>query len=212
MTPKQIFKTAWMLIFAIISLPACDSDDDDHRPKTTIDKVIVNNEGEITFQDSLTYIVYDSLAYQIKLITNPEGADIYYSKNTTDFLKWSDEWISIDSTVKTLKFYAQGEGYRQTKVHNLDFGYGNDSLISGMLVYPNPFIDSISFGGEVKNIRGRYNYKIHNLSDEEILNETGFIAEDKFLNRVGLDSLPRSIYSIQFEFGNTKLRAKILKQ
>lgn len=212
MIVKQILKTTYIAIILAISITSCKKNDDNNYPDIMIDKVIVKNEGEFICKDSLTYIVNDTLQYQLKFTTTPENGAVYYSKNTNDFVALAAEWILVDSTFNSLRFYVKGQDDNTSGIYKINFGFGNDTLKPTLYVYPNPFDTSLNFEFSGKNIRGCYSYKIFDLKEQEVFAQNDFISEDEIQTRINLDSLPPGIYLMKFEFGNTKLIKKILKK
>lgn len=212
MIRKQFLKITLILIIFTGFMTSCDKKDDKNKINIQIDKVIVNNDGEFIFKGSIEYIVNDTLQYQVKIQTNPADADIYYSKNENDFNRLSEDWITIDSTYKYLRFYAKGQNYNETDIYKINFGFGNDSTISTVYLYPNPFVDYINFGFKSKNIRDKYCYKVLDLTGKIVLIQNDFVTEDEIERNIDLKSLSSGIYLIQFDFGNTKLISKIVKR
>ena len=210
MRKKHIFKLFGISFLIIISLVSCDKNE--NKLDVQIDKVVINDYGEFPFQDSLTFLVKDNLQYEIKIETNPRNADIYYSKNTNDFTKISGEWISIDSTFNKLRFYANGDGFIKTKISELNIGFGKDSIISNVTLYPNPCNDILYYEFESEYIRGGYYYNINNLAGKRLLAQNDFISENEIHNSINLDTVPSGVYFVLFEFGNTILASKIIKR
>lgn len=212
MMKKQLIKILAILIFIISFMGLCDKKDDVDKLDIRFEKVIVNNAGEFTYKDSLIYIVNDTIQYELKFETGPEDVDLYYSKNMDDYNKLEEEWILIDSTFRFIRFYAQKQGYNVTDVYNIDFGYDNDSLISSVNLFPNPFVNILNYEFETKNIRGGYFYNIYDMTGKVILTDNGFVSEDNISNDIDLSELSSGIYLIQFNFGNTTLINTIIKQ
>jgi hypothetical protein len=199
-----------ILVFGLVT--SCDKNESNTNLDIRIDKVVVNNEGEFSFKDSLIYLVCDTLQYEIKIQTEPKDVDMFYSKNMDDFIKMTGDWILIDSTFKTIRFYSQGQGYNKTDIHEIDFGFNNDSIIRIVNLYPNPFVDNINFRIESKNIRGEYDFKIFDVTGKIMSTETDFISGDEIENNVDLGDLVSGVYFIKFNFGNTHLIDKMIKQ
>ena len=124
----------------------------------------------------------------------------------------TEKWISVDSTFKTIKFYASGENYNKTEINTLDFGFGKDSLVKAVDLYPNPCQGNINFEFNCKNIRGNYNYKIYDLAGRQKMTKYNFISNDTIHGNIDLDNLSSGIYIIGFEFGNTDIFNKIVKK
>ena len=209
---QQFFKTIWILILLIGFFTSCKKNEDIVKQDIQIKKIIVNNEGEFAFNDGLIYLVNDTLKYEINIQTEPMGMDMFYSKNTDDFVKVTDDWILIDSTFKSIRFYAQAESYNVTEVYKMDVGFKNDSLAPSLDLYPNPFVDNIDFRLNSENIRGEYNYTIIDRFGRTILTNNGFISADEVEKNIDLSDLSSGMYFIQFNFGNTKLISKLVKQ
>jgi hypothetical protein len=209
---KKILKATLIPILVLGLVTSCDKNEGNTNLDIRIDKVVVNNEGDFTFMDSLIYLVCDTSQYEIKIQTEPKDADMFYSKNTDDFIKMTENWILIDSTFKTIRFYSQVQGYNKTDIHEIDFGFNNDSIITKVNLYPNPFVDNINFHIESKNIRGEFDYKIIDVTGKIISTETVFISGDEIEKNIDLSDLSNGIYLIQFDFGNSKLINKIIKQ
>jgi hypothetical protein len=122
-----------LILGVLVFLYACDGEP---RPHVKIKKISINNVGDFDYQHSLTFATVDTLQYEIKIITDPEDAEIYYTANS-NFSKQRNEWILIDSNTSQIQtqvrfkhksdsntsqiqFYAEKQGFNKSDIKALD--------------------------------------------------------------------------------------------
>jgi hypothetical protein len=178
-------------------------------PFCSVKSVHVNNEGEFLFSNNLTYSVIDKKNYQLRITTEPENSDVYYSFNDGELHPLEDYWINVHSGINHINFYSSSEK-KSSENYCLYLGYGQNNLISPN-IFPNPFSDTVLCQIESKT-RGTINLSVLDVSGKELDNASYFIDKDSVNYTRSLNLLPSGIYFFKVEYGNTEHIYKLAKQ
>ncbi|MGL1886012.1 MAG: T9SS type A sorting domain-containing protein [Reichenbachiella sp.] len=173
--------------------------------------ISIQDIGDFDYQDSLIIATVDSLKYEIKIITEPEDADIYYSTPNRDFDKQQSEWIHIDSTIYEIQFYADKQGFNKSSIKGIEIDSYHNNLIMTVDLYPNPFDSIINIEINSKT-RGKLHYQVFDLTGKLFQSDDYFISDDSFKKSTDLSDLEYGVYILHIEYGNTTLTKKIMRQ
>ena len=200
-----------MILCVFVLLISSCNKKDELKKDIKIVKLSIDGVMDFDYMDSLTYAAVDTIKYRLKIITEPTNAIIYYKTGLNNYIKLSSDWISVDSTINKISFYADLEGYNKTQIKSINFAYNNDSLISRFDLYPNPSVGQVKIGFNTKT-RGILIYKIYNILGLLKLSKDTIVSTDSILTVSDISSFENGIYILKLNYGETTLTKKLVKQ
>jgi len=194
-----------LILSTMLIWSSCSKD-----PFTVIEKIEVKTQGSFAFTDGLTLATKKEKEYELFVLTNTDGADIYYSINEAEPVKLKGYWITVDSTVNILDFYTSSNKFN-TENFRLNIGFENDSILGSITsVYPNPTTDLLS----VKMIghnRGEVKIEVMHVTGKLVLSKTFFKDTNETITTLSLGSFENGIYFLRVIYGDASSVYRILK-
>lgn len=207
---RKVYFSKCILLLFLFTVSSCDKKEEP-LPAIEIKSILIKNIGEFNYQDSITYAAIDTVQYELKVITDPEDAEIYHKQVDGEFVKFSGKWIRIDSGTIPLEFYAKKNDYANTGLKKIDFSYETGDLIYDIKLYPNPFDKELTFE-IVGKTRGGLNFQVMNRWGQILQSYDEFVSEDKFVVQKELKDLIPGLYIIRFYYGNSTVAKKVIKE